>query len=98
MIFQGSLNHSVSGRKKKSIGRKGKSTYQKQKEDPSRGTWSPPPPMAHTIRPEYPSAPPSTGQTPRIEREKSEKYTVAIAYNKGAYQVIPNEDIKYIGK
>ena len=98
MIIQGSLNHSLSGRKKKSIGKRGKSTYQTQRAAPPRGTWSPPPPMAHTIRPEYPSAPPSIGQTPRIEREKSEKYTVAIAYNKGAYQVIPNEDIKYIGK
>ena len=98
MIFHGSLNHSVSGRKKKSIGKRGKSTYQKRREDPTRGIWSPPPPMAHTIRAQYPSAPTSMGQTPRIEREKSDKYTVAIAYNKGAYQVIPNEDIKYIGK
>ena len=98
MIIQGSLNHSLSGRKKKSIGKKGKSTYQMKREDLTRSTWSPPPPMAHTIRPEYPSAPPSIGQTPRIEREKSDKYTVAIAYNKGAYQVIPKDDIKHIGK
>ena len=98
MIFHGSLNHSLSGRKKKSIGKRGKSTNQKQREDPTRGTWSPPPPMAHTIRAQYPSAPTSMGQTPRIEREKSDKYTVAIAYNKGAYQVIPKDDIKHIGK
>jgi len=30
--------------------------------------------------------------------EASRKYTVAPAYNKGAYQVIPREDIKHIGK
>ena len=36
-----------------------------------------------------------------FEKEKqqiSKKYTVAPAYNKGAYQVIPNTDIKHIGK
>jgi len=32
------------------------------------------------------------------KKEASKKYTVAIAYNKGAYQVIPNSDIKHIGK
>lgn len=26
------------------------------------------------------------------------KYTVAIAYNKGSYQVIPKEDLEHIGK
>jgi len=28
----------------------------------------------------------------------TEKFTVAIAYNKGAYQVIPDADIQHIGK
>ena len=32
------------------------------------------------------------------KREISKGYTVAPAYNKGAYQVIPNTDIKHIGK
>ena len=30
--------------------------------------------------------------------EESKKFTVAPAYNKGAYQVIPKEDIEWIGK
>ena len=30
--------------------------------------------------------------------EESKKFTVAPAYNKGAYQVIPPSDIKHIGK
>ena len=30
--------------------------------------------------------------------EESKKFTVAPAYNKGAYQVIPKKDIKWIGK
>ena len=32
------------------------------------------------------------------KREISKGYTVAPAYNKGAYQVIPKTDIKHIGK
>jgi hypothetical protein len=31
-------------------------------------------------------------------QEVSKQYTVSIAYNKGAYQVIPKKDIKHIGK
>lgn len=31
-------------------------------------------------------------------QEVSKKYTVSIAFNKGAYQVISNDDIKHIGK
>ena len=43
----------------------------------------------------------------RIQEEKkfaeerlkiSSNYTIAPAYNKGAYQVIPNSDLKHIGK
>ena len=30
--------------------------------------------------------------------EESKKFTVAPAHNKGAYQVIPKEDIEWIGK
>ena len=30
--------------------------------------------------------------------EISKKYTIAPAYNKGAYQVIPREDVEHIGK
>ena len=37
----------------------------------------------------------------RFEKEKQEiskGYTIAPAYNKGAYQVVPNSEIKCIGK
>ena len=36
--------------------------------------------------------------TPDERRRISSQYTIAPAYNKGAYQVIPKKDIKYIGK
>jgi len=32
------------------------------------------------------------------KKEASKNYTVAIGYNKGGYQVIPNKEIKDIGK
>ena len=32
------------------------------------------------------------------KREESKRFTVAPAYNKGAYQVIPRSDIEHIGK
>ena len=30
--------------------------------------------------------------------EVSKKYTISVAYNKGAYQVIPQDDVENIGK
>ncbi|NCX30451.1 MAG: hypothetical protein EBX27_04250 [Proteobacteria bacterium] len=32
------------------------------------------------------------------KQEISKNYTVSIAFNKGAYQVISNQDIEHIGK
>lgn len=49
----------------------------------------------------YPSAPIGRYQPPKdlsYQKEVSAKYTVAIAYNKGAYQVISPDNIKDIGK
>ena len=37
-------------------------------------------------------------QDDSYKKEVSSKYTVSIAFNKGAYQVIPDENIKHIGK
>tara|TARA_R100001443_G_scaffold104196_1_gene112775 strand:+ start:1501 stop:1821 length:321 start_codon:yes stop_codon:yes gene_type:complete len=57
---------------------------------------------AQEHREKYPSLT-STGYTPTkyddsYKQEVSKNYTVAIGYNKGAYQVIPNDEIKHIGK
>ena len=32
------------------------------------------------------------------QQEVSKNYTIAVAYNKGGYQVIPTDQVKYIGK
>ena len=37
-------------------------------------------------------------QDDSYKKEISSKYTVSIAYNKGTYQVISDENIKHIGK
>lgn len=50
----------------------------------------------------YPSLGITTGYSPlpdeSYKKEVSKNYTVAIGYNKGGYQVIPNREIKDIGK
>ena len=56
----------------------------------------------YTFQKQIPSAPLTPPrqvvQDDSYKKEVSSKYTVAIAYNKGTYQVIPNENIKHIGK
>jgi len=56
----------------------------------------------YTFQKEYPSAPLTPPkqiiQDDSYKKEVSSKYTVSIAYNKGTYQVIPDENIKHIGK
>lgn len=50
----------------------------------------------------YPSLESSRGYCPvpdnSYKQEASKNFTVAIGYNKGGYQVIPNSEIKDIGK
>jgi hypothetical protein len=52
-------------------------------------------------RERYPSAPltkPVKSVDHSWKAEQSKNFTVAPAYNKGAYQVIPRSDVKHIGK
>ena len=58
---------------------------------------------AREHRLKYPSFVSSKGYTPTkyddsYKKEASKNFTVAIGYNKGGYQVIPNSEIKDIGK
>tara|TARA_B100000287_G_C20493654_1_gene726130 strand:+ start:645 stop:968 length:324 start_codon:yes stop_codon:yes gene_type:complete len=58
---------------------------------------------AEEHRLKYPSLVSSKGYTPTkyddsYKKEASKNFTVAIGYNKGGYQVIPNSEIKDIGK
>ena len=53
-------------------------------------------------REKYPSMPISNTYSPQKDdswkAEASKNFTVAPAYNKGAYQVIPRKDVEHIGK
>jgi hypothetical protein len=94
MIIQGSMRYSPSGRKRKT------NAYKKKAQ---------PKFVAQTKKKikqvekldEIPSMK-TTGHCTVADNswkvEESKKFTVAPAYNKGAYQVIPRGDVKWIGK
>jgi len=99
-MTHGSMRHTLNGRKKKT-------NYWK------RTRKAPVPfvemknvmPVNYRETPYYPSVDPSTvfkrsieGLTKEERLEISSSYTVAPAYNKGAYQVISKENIEHIGK
>jgi len=94
MIIHGSLNHYPSGRRKKKLqrGRKTKQPF---------STYVPTA-VYRRETPNYPSVTAGKAVTSVTEsdykKEISKKYTVAVPYNKGAYQVISVENIKDIGK
>jgi hypothetical protein len=58
--------------------------------------------MSAEHRTKYPSAEMSSTYTPNKDQswkqEASKNFTVAPAYNKGAYQVIPRKDVEHIGR
>ena len=97
MIVKGSMNYDQFGRKrKKKTTRARKSTNQVGKtfKSSSKTTKS-------SNKTMYPSAKVSEYKTPEdtsYKKEISKHYTVYIAYNKGAYQVIPKNEVKDIGK
>ena len=90
MIIHGSINYTPSGRRR---GRDGVRKVAK----PFR-------PLQHRSNlprdvvyyPSHQSTKPIEGTV--VERPKSNKHTIAIAYNKGPYQVILGNEIKDIGK
>lgn len=97
----GSLNYDPTGRKRKSPGLK---TVRKVK--PKFKEYNPQYTYAQqrmeSFNKKYPSASlnPTTTlkQDESWKKEASKNFTIAPAYNKGAYQVITNDNIKHIGK
>lgn len=100
MVIQGSIHHTYSGRKKKKL----KSSRKKQPEfvplERSKASFTPA--WWVDTKKEYKSAPFKPYVPRKIDdsykKEVSSKYTVSIAYNKGTYQVISNQDVEHIGK
>ena len=102
MIIQGSMRYSPSGRKRKTSAWKKKkgAVAQTGERRTCTAKVAGSTPVSSTSK-QYPSLP--TGKyTPAKDNswkvEASKKFTVAPAYNKGAYQVIPRDDVEHIGK
>ena len=96
MIIQGSMRYSPSGRKRKTNAwkkqAKPKFVAQKTKKIQKEDTSPEIPSLIHSSKTKYKS------EDNSWKLEESKKWTVAPAYNKGAYQVIPKGDVKWIGK
>ena len=92
--FRGSMQHTTSGRKRKT---KAWSKPRKRKAEFKELT-------SYSIgkdSPQYKSGALTKYQPAKDEsykREVSKNFTVAPAYNKGAYQVIPTTDVRHIGR
>jgi len=100
-FYQGSLRYDIHGRKRKTNSMK-PATKIKPKFTPMVAEESFALQESRRHRELYPSAP--MGNTYKPEKDESWKtevsknFTVAPAYNKGAYQVIPRKDVEHIGK
>ena len=96
MIIQGSMRYSPSGRKRKTNAYKKKAqpkfVAQKTKKFKKQDTTPDIPSLIHSSKTKYKS------EDNSWKVEESKKFTVAPAYNKGAYQVIPRGDVEWIGK
>ena len=96
MIIQGSMRYSPSGRKRKTNAWKKqvkpKFVAQKIKKFQKQDTSPEIPSLIHSSKTKYKS------EDNSWKVEESKKFTVAPAYNKGAYQVIPRGDVEWIGK
>ena len=96
MIIQGSMRYSPSGRKRKTNAYKKKAqpkfVAQKTKNFKQADTQQEIPSLIHSCKTKL------KNEDNSWKVEESKKWTVAPAYNKGAYQVIPKGDVKWIGK
>tara|TARA_R110000764_G_scaffold83341_2_gene163946 strand:+ start:611 stop:910 length:300 start_codon:yes stop_codon:yes gene_type:complete len=99
MMYANSLRYDLHGRKRKSKALNKPKKYKPKFTPLEVGSVHP----NHRDQTEYKSAAltPCTQQVNQddsYKKEISAQYTVSIAFNKGAYQVVPNSDIKHIGK
>lgn len=96
MIIQGSMRYSPSGRKRKTNAYKKKArpdfVAQKTKNFKTPDATSKIPSLKTSSKTKYKT------EDNSWKVEESKKFTVAPAYNKGAYQVIPRGDVEWIGK
>ena len=97
--FHGSMKHDMHGRKRKTNAWKKKKTEQPKFKPLQNYSLNSERSQEH--REKYPSMSDMTyvpQKDTSYKVEESKNFTVAPAYNKGAYQVIPKGDVKHIGR
>lgn len=97
MIIKGSLGYDQHGRKRKTPKARSSRQVRTQGFHPCNTGSNP----VRASSKQYPSMPVGQYKTPQDEsykKEVSKNYTISIAYNKGAYQVIPRDEVEHIGK
>ena len=104
MIVKGSMNYDQYGRKRKKKTTKARistKNVNKTFKSSNKTTKSSNKTTKSSNKTMYPSPKVSEYKTPEdtsYKKEISKQYTISIAYNKGAYQVIPKNEVKDIGK
>ncbi len=102
-IIYGNMRYDFKGRKRKPLPRK--SSKRKATSKGETPSMSPRMKEIKEFNEKYPSysgkakaSEPALVEEDSYKEEAKSKYTVAIAYNKGSYQIIPKEDLEHIGK
>ena len=102
MIIKGSLNYDSHGRRRKTVRTKRRSHKSKWTKVGAVAQQGEHRICTAKVAGSIPVSSTNAGKGTAVDNswkvEISKKYTVAPAYNKGAYQVIPPTDVEHIGK
>ena len=102
MIIKGSLNYDSHGRRRKTVRTKRKSHKSKWTKVGAVAQQGEHRICTAKVAGSIPVSSTNAGKGTKVDNswklEISKKYTIAPAYNKGAYQVIPRDDGEHIGK
>tara|TARA_B100000927_G_scaffold206375_1_gene167514 strand:- start:26 stop:334 length:309 start_codon:yes stop_codon:yes gene_type:complete len=102
MIINGSLNYDSHGRRRKTVRTKRKSHRSKWTKVGAVAQQGERRTCTAKVAGSIPVSSTNGGKGTKVDNswklEISKKYTIAPAYNKGAYQVIPRDDVEHIGK
>ena len=102
MIIKGSLNYDSHGRRRKTVRTKRRSHKSKWTKVGAVAQQGEHRTCNAKVAGSIPVSSTNAGKGTKVDNswklEISKKYTIAPAYNKGAYQVIPRDDVEHIGK
>tara|TARA_R100001463_G_C3433351_1_gene211675 strand:- start:108 stop:404 length:297 start_codon:yes stop_codon:yes gene_type:complete len=98
MIIHGSINYSPCGRKRKTVTKRKKRVAQARTKPLAKPQYLIDMEEFDAKYPSMKTTSTKPDEDTSYKQEISSQYTIAVPYNKGAYQVIPKGDIKWIGK